>query len=277
MESDVRSSSRKYALLVVLLVSIFLFACNFLVPVASPVATALPSAPPLPSVTDTPAPSLSQQVTVVSVAAKEEDAGNGYPPYTITSQTPQLSGSDDPRVLAFNQRINELVVNEENAWRQEFQGLPITPLSHGSSLDVTYALVGQFGDVWSFKFDFSFYADTAAHPGLNTITLNYDLANGRELALKDLFLPNSEFLEEVAHYSMVELGKLPYADIISYDGAQPVAENYRNWNITSQGLMITFIEYQVASYAAGPQTVIVPYSALATIIDPNGPLARFMP
>jgi hypothetical protein len=52
-------------------------------------------------------------------------------------------------------------------------------------------------------------------------------------------------------------------------------ENYRNWNITPDGLMITFDEYQVAPYAAGPQTVTVPYSELRGLINPEGVLKQF--
>jgi hypothetical protein len=52
----------------------------------------------------------------------------------------------------------------------------------------------------------------------------------------------------------------------------PTPENYRNWNIATDGLMITFDEYQVAAYAAGPQTVVVPYSELQAVIDPASPL-----
>ena len=272
-----RSISKKQIPVVVFVLVLSLLACNALAPGRDPYLAPVSATAPAPLITDIVAQALSQQVTLVSVPFNESDPGNGYPKYTIASQTPQLTGSDDARVLALNQRLNDLVANEVNVWRQEFQRLPLTPLSNGSSLDVTYTLVSQHGDVWSLKFDFSFYADTAAHPGLNTTTLNYDLVQGRELALKDLFLPNSEFLEDIAYYSMVELGKLSYADSITFDGAQPVAENYRNWNITADGLMITFSEYQVAPYAAGPQTVIVPYSVLSAIIDPNGTLAMFLP
>jgi hypothetical protein len=41
-------------------------------------------------------------------------------------------------------------------------------------------------------------------------------------------------------------------------------------------LLITFDEYQVAAYAAGPQTVVVPYSELKGLIDPQGALGNFI-
>jgi len=241
-------------------------------PTSTPVLLPTPSSVP-PTETSVP---LSQQVTLVSVPFNETDPGSNFPKYTITAQTPQLTGSDDPRVLAFNQRLNDLVTKEVDMWRQSFQGLPITPYSNGSSLDVKYTLVSQVNELWSFKFDFPFYSDGAAHPGLYSITLNYDLGQGRELALGDLFLPNSNYLETISNYCITELRKQPYADVFTTDGAQPPLENYRNWNITTEGLVITFDAYQVAPGAAGPQTVIVPYEQLKSLIDPQGPLKDFI-
>lgn len=249
-------------------------ACNASFTVSNPTPTAVipPTASPVPP-TKTVVP-LSQQVTLVSVPFNETNPGPTFPKYTITTQTPQLTGSDDPRVLAFNQRANDLITKEMDVWRQSFQQLPITEFSNGSSLDVKYTLVSQIGDLWSFKFDFSFYSDGAAHPGLNSITLNYELGQGRELALGDLFLPNSNYLEVISNYCIEELRKQPFADVFTTEGAQPNLQNYRNWNITTDGLMITFDAYQVAPGAAGPQTVVVPYNQLKDIIAPQGYLSN---
>jgi hypothetical protein len=264
MNKNVHKAS--YILLGYTLLFIIL-ACNALV--LTPTIT--PSSIP-PTATSVP---LSQQVTLVSLPFDETNQGPNFPTYTITSQTPQLTGSDDPRVLVFNQRLNDLIAKELDMWRQNFQQLPVTPLSNGSSLDVKYRLVSQTGDLWSFKFDFSFYADTAAHPGLYSMTLNYDLASGRELALGDLFLPNSNYLEAVSKYCIAELSKQPFFEGPFTEGANPSLENYRNWNITPDGLMITFDTYQVGPGAAGPQSVTVPYAELKSLIDPQGPLASF--
>jgi hypothetical protein len=178
-------------------------------------------------------------------------------------------------VQTFNQHLNEIVTKEVDTFRQSFQQNTAPPVTEaGSAVDVTYQLISQIGDIWSIKLDFSFYSDGAAHPGLYSITVNYDLAQGKELALGDLFLPNSNYLEAISNYCIAELSKQPFFDTPFQEGAKPTAENYRNWNITKDGLMITFDEYQVAPYAAGPQTVVVPYSTLQTVINPQGPLGK---
>ena len=94
----------------------------------------------------------------------------------------------------------------------------------------------------------------------------------------ELFPADTDYLAAISRYCIAELSK---RDIGFYggfqQGAEPTPDNYRNWNITSDGLLINFDEYQVAPYAAGPQTVTVPYSALSAFINPDGPLAMFSP
>ena len=264
-------STHIFRILIVSLALSVILACNGLVPAPVPTATIVPSAVPA---TATSGPLISQQVTLVSQAAEE---ANQTPPFTIKYQVPQLTGSDDQRLTAFNQRLNELITKEVDTWRQSFLENTAPTVTNGSFLEVTPTLIAQVGDLWSFKIDFHFYSDGAAHPGTYSITLNYDLAQGRELALGELFLPNANYLEAIANYCKAELSKQPFFDVPFSDGANPTPENYRNWNITTAGLMITFDEYQVAPYAAGPQVVQVPIDAFRQVIDPNGPLKVILP
>ncbi|HEX8097752.1 MAG TPA: RsiV family protein, partial [Pyrinomonadaceae bacterium] len=55
--------------------------------------------------------------------------------------------------------------------------------------------------------------------------------------------------------------------------AAPEAENYKVWNVTRKGVFVTFDPYQVGPYAAGPQYVLVPFSALKSIMRPDGTVA----
>lgn len=265
--------NRKIILLFTAFIVLLTLACNATFSFGYPTPTVPPTAA-IPTATLLP---LSAQVTLVSVPFIETDQGGDFPPYTLTASTPQLNGSDDPRVTAFNQRLSDLVEKEVELWRQGFRELPVTPLSNGSFLNLTYTLVSQYDEVWSLKFDLSYYSDGAAHPGDHSLTLNYDLGQSRELTLGDLFLPNSNYLEAISAYCIAELGKQLFFEGPFTDGAQPTPENYRNWNITPAGLMVTFNTYQVGPGAAGPQTVVVPWNQLSAQIDPQGPLAGIIP
>jgi hypothetical protein len=244
-------------------------ACNATFTAGYPTPTV---APPTAIPTNTSMP-LSGAVSLVSQPYTES---NQNPAFTITAQIPQLSGNDDPRIQTFNQILDALVQKEVAVFRQEFTRGPIVEATTSSFLEVTYDVVSQYDDIWSIKFFYNFYTNGAAHPGDFSHTINYDLGTGRELALGDLFLSGSNYLETISSYCITELGKQPFFDGSFTTGADPTLENYRNWNISPEGLLITFDTYQVAPGAAGPQIILVPYDQLRDIIDLQGPLSKLM-
>jgi hypothetical protein len=101
--------------------------------------------------------------------------------------------------------------------------------------------------------------------------------------LGDIFKPGAKYLQAMSAFAIKDLkaqGKSKGADSMLDDemilsGAGPDAKNFKSWTITKKGLAITFDSYQVAPYAAGPQRVLIPYSALKDLIKPDGPLAGF--
>jgi hypothetical protein len=189
---------------------------------------------------------------------------------------PQLTGSDDPRVLAFNQAINNVLHNEIDNFKLGLAGLPNPPSTATSTFDAKYNVVYQSNDVWSLIFNISVYVDGAAHPADLVRTLNYDFAHSDFLSLGDLFLADSNYLEFISKYCSEKLATLDIGFDETTGGAEPTARNYRNWSITADGLMITFERGQVAAYAALAQSVTIPYSELKSIINPQGPLAIFV-
>ena len=113
-----------------------------------------------------------------------------------------------------------------------------------------------------------------------TTVLNYDVKQGKKLALSDLFNPKSNHLAVISAYCVKDLREQSKGDkdsMLDEDmmktGTAPRADNYQAWAITRKGLWITFDPYQVAAYAAGPQHVLVPYSALKGIMKADAPTA----
>ena len=230
--------------------------------------------------TDTVAPSqtpppLFQSVTLTSVPAQETST---TPEYTVTAQTPALQGSDDPRVLLFNNEMAQITQQEIASFKDDARMVQAPPPgTPGSTYDQSFELLSPPGNLISVKFSIMIYMARAAHPGTHSRTVTYDLQAGRDLALGDLFLPNSDYLDPIAAYCVAELQERPIGFDPSMGGAQPTSSNYGNWNVSQEGLVITFDEYQVAPYSSGPQVVVVPYSALTAALDPNGPLAPLLP
>jgi hypothetical protein len=239
-------------------------------PTFTPISTFTPSAPTSPP----PTPILSQLLTMESVPFSE--TGNA-PPYTITAQIPFLQGPHDARVTAFNMLLNQTVQDEINQFRSDTLAFaPNPPLAAGSSFDLTYSVIGQRGDVWSLKFDISIYVDGAAHPAHYSTTLNYDLQNGSVIYLDQLFFPGSPYLQVVSDYCKAQLAARDIGFDMFSAGADPLPENYQRWNISDAGLTITFDEYQVAPYAAGPQIVVIPFAELQGSINPQSAAGLFI-
>jgi hypothetical protein len=246
---------------VISLVLIGLVSCNL---IPTPVAPTL--APILPLV--------SQGLTLTFTKINETSAS---PVYTLTAQVPVLTGSNDLRVLQFNQQMEVLVQQEVYNFKQSLAGASDPPIAMGSSFDLKYSLASPWGDILSLKFDIDNYHDGAAHPVHYCRAFTFDLATGHQLNLDELFLPGTNYLQVLSDYCKTELAGRDIAFDASITGADPLPENYGNWNISADGLIITFDSYQVAANAAGPQIITIPYASMVGILDLRGPLAGFLP
>jgi hypothetical protein len=242
-------------------------------PVAAPSLTA-PTSAALPTFTPMPLPSptsipLHQQVQIVSSATEETSK---EPLYTLKVYAPVLTGSADPRVADFNRLTSAIVQEEVAGFKEMLAELPSPPVAMGSYFNLGYLLVSPPGSILSLEFHVNFYSDGAAHPNGYSRSFTYDLNQGQEIRLEQLFLPGSNYLQIIADFCSADLSKREIGFDASGPGAQPTAKNYRVWNLTPNGLKITFNAYQVAAYAAGPQLVTIPYATLRAILNPQIPL-----
>jgi hypothetical protein len=203
--------------------------------------------------------------------------------YEVSAQYPQFTGGNNPNFEKFNQVARGLVMKKVSGFKKDMAPAegeePRPEGSMGSNLNVAYTLFLAQDDLVSVKFDVGSYYQGAAHPNSYSDVINYDLKNGKQLKLGDLFKPGSKYLQQIANYAIADLKKQAkdkgLIDGEIENGAAPLAKNYQSWIITKKGLGITFDAYQVGPYAAGPQSVMVPYSALKEVINPEGPVAQF--
>jgi hypothetical protein len=225
----------------------------------------------------------------VEIVARQIHEKNKKLKYEVNAEYPQLTGSVDPKFEKFNQTVRGMVtkwVSDFKAGMQPEEGVPAeeTPAeTMGSDIGIGYKVAVARDDLISIKFDVSSYESGAAHPNSYSEVVNFDLKTGRQLKLGDLFKPGAKYVQVLSAYSIQDLKKQSKKkDSMLEDdewlqrGAGADAENFSSWTIGKKGLEITFDSYQVAPYAAGPQTVMVPYSALKDIIKPDGPVAQFV-
>ncbi|HJS24083.1 MAG TPA: DUF3298 domain-containing protein [Pyrinomonadaceae bacterium] len=219
----------------------------------------------------------------VEIVSKQNKESNKKLMYEIAAQYPQLTGGNNPNFEKFNQAARASVTRKVAGFKKDMQPEaeeeePRPEGSMGSDLSVTYEVLLAQDDLVSVKFDVSSYFQGAAHPNSYSDVLNYDLKNGKQLKLSDLFKPGAKFLQTIATYCIADLKKQAQAKGLLAEeiekGAAAKSDNYDSWTITRRGLGIYFDAYQVGPYAAGPQFVLVPYSTLKDLINPEGPIAQ---
>ena len=223
----------------------------------------------------------------VRVTPKVIKEANKAKHYTMDAEYPQIEG--DSRFDNFNREARNLITKDVVAFKtsetsaEADTGSETPAETMDSTLDIGYEIRYATDDLISVEFTEGTYERGAAHGNSNTTVLNYDVKNGKKLALADLFTPKSNFLGVISAYCIKDLRERAKKDKdamldeeMMKSGAAPQADNYRAWAITRKGLWITFDPYAVAPYAAGPQHVLVPYSALKDIMKPDGPVAAFV-
>jgi hypothetical protein len=144
-----------------------------------------------------------------------------------------------------------------------------------STLDSVYQVTFNDHSIVSVRFEFYSYTAGAAHPGSYSRTFTYDLNLHQKVQLPDLFTLGTDWLGALSSYCMKDLQQRGVLELP--EGAEPVMKNYSSWSLSPEGMIVYFDPYQVVSYAAGPQQVLVPYAALSEFIAPQGVLSYLLP
>jgi hypothetical protein len=223
----------------------------------------------------------------VEVLPKQIKESNKKLNYEIKGSYPQLIGLLSPNLEKFNQEVKNSFYKQVTEFKKNMSAPAeeegeLPDETSNSTLDISYTIAIARDDLISIGFEVGTYYRGAAHPNSVSQTVNYDVKNAKLLKLSDLFKPGAKYLQAVSAYCINDLKKqskannnmLDDSSIDSGAGASP--KNYQSWTITKKGLGINFDPYQVGPYAAGPQYVLVPYSELKDVINPDGPLSQIM-
>src|SRR5579885_215947 len=206
----------------------------------------------------------------------------GKPRIIIKSVYPQLaSETDHEGINNFNDLAEQIVEDEISGFRNQVkenasiqQKMPKNKISNNLYIDYDTSYIrSKHNHIISIRFSFQGYVGGTAHPYHHQLALNYNLDTSQKIELSDLFLPESNYLEILSGYTSNVLSRrLQNRQMIS-DCTAARPENFANWNIKPNGLLITFDESKVAPYVYGAQTVLVPYTALQQVISPDSPIA----
>lgn len=179
----------------------------------------------------------------------------GYP--FIEAEVDAFMVAQSQEITAFFSEIDPIMIGGFNApW----------------SLYINYEIFYPAPDLISLVFTISTYTG-GAHPNTYFRTYVFDLTNETLLGLEDIFAVNPyATISPIVQASLIaQMADFADPQWIA-DGTGETPENYLNFVLDKGELVFLFPPYQVAAYAAGPQSVRIPLSDLANILNP-----RFLP
>lgn len=213
---------------------------------------------PLNSTSDPTAPTAQATWPSVEVEQKMITESNQY--YNIEATYPVTKdiGINDMFKMFAEDQIAQF--KNDTSWVMDPS---IQSASEGSlSLDISYR---EEKSTIADNYIFTITTYTGGAHGLQvTRTFAFD-EYGAPIAVSDLFSNADAGLKSVATFVQSELTKkkISDADWIK-DGAAANQDYYRNFIIGDTGVTFIFDPYQVASYAAGTQNILVPFSVFKT-------------
>ncbi len=179
--------------------------------------------------------------------------------------TPLTGAANDSAIALIRSFIGQTIAQFKNGPPDSGAG------NNKNTLQITY-LIGSSAHTLSYIF--TMYEDTGGvHSNVFFHTFVFDTATGRNLSLADLFMPGTPYLDTLSRMSRARLPDVigsGIADIATIDnGTAPTNENFSDFFFDNTDFVILFPPYQVASYAAGPQTLRIPLSELSSILKPE--------
>jgi hypothetical protein len=202
-----------------------------------------------------------------SITEKHE----GYCPYELSAAYPEIVGTKGPELSRFNQWIKRKVLRDV----RRFQGLQLRAepgarkagkKSVTEGLELTFRVYYSDAELISLVFTHRVMAAGQMHPINYYETINFDLRKSRPLHTRDIF--KQGYLRVLSEYSRKHLTET--YDIADddwmRDGTAPSPDNFPNWNIVPDGILVSFEDYQVNSHNFGQPEFVVPYSVLRKVI-----------
>ena len=187
-------------------------------------------------------------------------------PHEIAEQSP-FAGS-----------IMQSYLTQERSTFWEMAGQGVTPEFSGYpwTLEIKHEIFHHTPQVVSVLFNVYTYTG-GAHSNTYFKTFTFDLENDSLYTLDALFqegvdarailapIAREQLLTTLADFpDFIESGTEPHPDTTTYPGL----DNYANWVLTEDALVLYFPPYQVAPYVAGPQTVTIPLADLQDVLNP---------
>ena len=191
--------------------------------------------------------------------------------YDLSASYPRLA-STRPETRRFNKWIRHKVLGYVHEFRTQADAeqrnrMKVLPQLWG--LEVWYSILYANEHFITLRLERVWMQTGQMHPINYHETINYDLQQGRQLRATDIF--KRGYLKRFSNYSRKHLrDKYNIIDDEWFDGGtNPNIDNFTNWNLVPDGVLLSFEDYQVGPHSFGQPEFVVPYAALKGTIQRN--------
>jgi len=200
--------------------------------------------------------------------------------YNIKANWPQFAKVD----AAFNKKIADLITGKIDTFKKDAKGTQDArnaTLQPGEQFSATPTEPFDFIADWAatqvndkyISFVITMYYFTGGAHGTNEVdAFNYDVMQKKEITINDFLGGSSQALQKLSQLSAKTVTSQLQTNGVQIDsfltqmiqdGTKPTADNYADFNFTSDSLIIYFQQYQVAPGYIGPLTITLSKDVLA--------------
>ncbi|UYG97662.1 DUF3298 and DUF4163 domain-containing protein [Cytobacillus firmus] len=177
---------------------------------------------------------------------------------------PRVSGMENKQLQEF---INNTILRQTQQLINEQTGNMDTTVV---DLYGYYEVKNNQRDVLSLSLSNYVYHYHAAH-GMTVIkSLTFDLQKGKQVSLKDLFKPGSDYVQRISDLIAVQIKERDIPLLVDLTAIKPDQDFY----IADKALVVYFQLYEITPYAYGFPMFPISVYDLQDIVDENGPLGR---
>lgn len=182
-----------------------------------------------------------------------------------TLSYPEFHGG--AKVAELNSAVKALIEEELQKFRDSYKDADTA--GQKGSFSCTYDVTLNTSSIVSIEFDMQFEGPGAAQSQDCVRTINYSVKDGKVLQLKDVFLkdiPYADILTVLSFDHFVSSPESPGFGLL-LDGLKPIDSTYKNFSLSSDGMLISFDQDEIASSAEGVQSVLIPYDSISNLLE----------
>lgn len=208
-----------------------------------------------------------------------KDQQTKEPGFDIAYDYPVFLSNAFEHAAEFNALVLAVVLRDVHSMREDSLRTPLStlpgerwPWPDVSDLAGSFQVMLCTPDLVSVRLPVYRYGAGAAHPGHFTHCLSFQATPGFQLSLRHLFRELSSALLSLSGICAETL-RVEDPHVFA-EGLSPAPANFERFNLTPEGLSLTFAEYQVGPYTAGEPTVLIPWPRLVELLEPCSAVRR---